>query len=227
MDFFPEAASTIASDVDQLFVTLHLIAAVAAGAAFLAIVVALTRGRKGREGSAESRIGPMRKRGVIVTLLISTVSYAAIGFYSEDLWEEITRPPDVVADTIRIAPRQFQWDVSYAGLDQVFGTDDDLTYINHLVLPQDRAVRIELDASDVIHSFFIPAFRIKRDAVPGTRSIIHLTPTRTGTYELVCTEYCGLGHYRMRGIVQVVTAEEYRRWSDSASRAVSDLVTPR
>ncbi len=224
MDFFPEAASTIASDVDTLFLLLHLIAAVATGAVFVAIGVAIVRGRRER-GSLrlDQRIW---SKGVLVTVLLSTIVYGWIGLYSQDLWDEMTARPREVVDTIRIAPRQFQWDVSYAGLDRTFDTGDDPRYINRLVIPVGGSVRIEMRASDVIHSFFVPAFRIKRDAVPGTTSIIYVEPTRVGTYELVCTEYCGLGHYRMRGVVDVISAEEYRVWVDSVNNAVSALLTP-
>lgn len=225
MDFFPEAASTIASDVDTLFLILHLIAAAATAGAFFAIGVAILRGGK-ENGSRREDRGDW-SRGVVITLVLTTVVYGWIGLYSEDLWGEMTARPTGVADTIRIAPRQFQWDVSYAGADGRFSTDDDPRYVNRVVIPKGRPVRIEMRSTDVIHSFFVPAFRIKRDAVPGTTSIIYVEAIKIGTYELVCTEYCGLGHYRMRGVIEVVAPEEYVRWIDSVRIAVSATITSR
>lgn len=203
---FPEGASSIAADVDQLFVLIHLVAGLAGLAVAVWIIDSIIRYRHTRP---RTDAPPRREgnRGLIITLTASFLTLAAIGVWSQVVWNRINVPTGNPIDTIRIAPRQFQWDVTYAGADREFGTDDDRTWINRLVLPVNRPVRIELRATDVIHSFFIPEFRIKRDAVPGTLSVINLTATRVGTFDLVCTEYCGLGHYRMRGVVEVV--EEY------------------
>ncbi len=65
----------------------------------------------------------------------------------------------------------------------------------------------------MIHSFFVPELRIKQDAVPGLRSTILVMPTDTGRFEIACAELCGLGHYRMRGILTVMEPEEYEKWS--------------
>lgn len=203
---FPEGASSIAGEVDQLFTVIHLVAGLAGLAVAVWIIDSIIRYRHTRSGSPES---PPRdtNRGLIITLATSFLLLTALGVWSQVVWDRINTPSGIPVDTIRIAPRQFQWDVTYSGPDREFGTDDDRTWINRLVLPVNRTVRIELRATDVIHSFFIPEFRIKRDAVPGTLSVINITPTRVGTYDLVCTEYCGLGHYRMQGVVEVV--EEY------------------
>jgi len=206
---FPEGASSIAGEVDQLFTLIHLVAGLAGLAVAVWIIDSIIRYRHSRPGTTDL---PPRdgNRGLIITFTTSFLILAAIGLWSQVVWDRINVPTGIPIDTIRIAPRQFQWDVTYAGPDRVFGTDDDRTWINRLVLPVNRPVRIELRATDVIHSFFIPEFRIKRDAVPGTLSVINLTATRVGTYDLVCTEYCGLGHYRMSGVVEVV--EGY--WGD-------------
>ena len=204
---FPEGASSIAGEVDQLFTLIHLVAGLAGLAVAVWIIDSIIRYRhsRPRTPAVPPRDG---NRGLIITLATSFLVLAAIGVWSQVVWDRINVSTDIPIDTIRIAPRQFQWDVTYAGADRAFGTDDDRTWINRLVLPLNRPVRIELRSTDVIHSFFIPEFRIKRDAVPGTLSVINLTATRAGTYDLVCTEYCGLGHYRMQGVVEVV--EDYR-----------------
>jgi cytochrome c oxidase subunit 2 len=81
-----------------------------------------------------------------------------------------------------------------------------------MVIPVNRQVDLSLRAQDVIHSFFVPEMRFKQDAVPGLRIQMHFTPTKLGTYEIACTELCGLGHYKMRGTLRVVTEEEYNTW---------------
>jgi cytochrome c oxidase subunit 2 len=81
-----------------------------------------------------------------------------------------------------------------------------------MVVPAGREVMLTLRAQDVIHSLFIPAMRFKQDTVPGMEIHAKFKPMQTGTYEIACTQLCGLGHYRMRASVRVVSEEEFARW---------------
>ena len=81
-----------------------------------------------------------------------------------------------------------------------------------MYLPVGREVAINLRAVDVIHSFFVPAFRFKQDAVPGLIIPMHFTPTEVGDYEIACAELCGLGHYKMHGMVKVVSQDDFDKW---------------
>jgi cytochrome c oxidase subunit 2 len=90
-----------------------------------------------------------------------------------------------------------------AGIDHQFAT----TYV-----PVNREVEVILRAHDVIHSIFIPAMRFKQDAVPGLAIHMHFTPITTGDYDIFCAELCGLGHYRMHGMLKVVSQREYDKW---------------
>jgi heme/copper-type cytochrome/quinol oxidase subunit 2 len=89
---------------------------------------------------------------------------------------------------------------------------DDVTTVSELVLPVNRPVIVELTAKDVIHSFGVPAMRVKQDAIPGMMTRVWFTPTREGVFEVACSQLCGLGHYRMRAVVRVVSSEEFTRW---------------
>src|SRR6185436_17443856 len=102
---------------------------------------------------------------------------------------------------------QFEWRFAYPGADGVLGTIDDVETPFELVVPVDADVVLRLVSRDVIHSFFVPQFRLKQDVVPGRAILIWFHATRTGTYDLVCAELCGWGHYKMAGRVRVVTAE--------------------
>jgi cytochrome c oxidase subunit 2 len=79
-------------------------------------------------------------------------------------------------------------------------------------LPADRPVKVRLRSKDVIHSFFVPQFRVKQDAVPGMAIDIWFVPNKAGDYEIVCNQICGLGHYRMRGFVKVESTEAFEKW---------------
>ena len=88
-----------------------------------------------------------------------------------------------------------------------------------LVLPEDRPVDFRIKTKDVIHSFWVPEFRLKSDAVPGLTTKIRLTPDRVGRYQVVCAELCGLGHSTMRQNVRVVPEGEFDAWLDEQREA--------
>ena len=157
-------------------------------------------------------------------------------------------PPESEALVVQVTGEQFAWNVHYAGPDGVFGrTDiklldlqsnplgldrsdpaakDDVTTLNQLYLPVNKPIIVRLRSKDVIHSFGVPEFRVKQDAIPGLTIPIWFVPnvttaemrTRTGNpefqYEIACAQLCGLGHARMRGFVTVQTAEEFQKWMD-------------
>ncbi len=88
---------------------------------------------------------------------------------------------------------------------------------NELVLPVDRPVHFEIHAKDVLHSFWVPAFRMKQDAVPGIETETRVTPDRGGHYPVVCAELCGIGHATMRQQVRVVPVAEWEAWVEERS----------
>ena len=104
-----------------------------------------------------------------------------------------------------------QAELNFIGLDKKdpAAEDDIVLPQGLLILPEGRQVRVRLRSLDVIHSFFVAAFRVKRDAMPGIATEFSFTPTVSGNFELACAEHCGLGHYRMRAMVQVVPAAEW------------------
>ena len=148
-------------------------------------------------------------------------------FRALSLWAQVTAPAPADSFVVEVTGQQFAWNVRYPGKDGIFGrTDvkfvdpssgnfigldkadptaaDDILMQNQLVLPLGRPVRVRLRSIDVIHSFFLPNFRVKQDAVPGMTSETWFIPRAAGTWEIACAEHCGLGHYRMRGQVDVV-----------------------
>ncbi len=158
-------------------------------------------------------------------------------------------PPESEALVVEVTGEQFAWNVHYAGPDKVFGrTDitlidlqsnplgldrsdpaakDDVTTVNQLYLPVNKPVIVKLRSKDVIHSFGVPEFRVKQDAIPGFTIPVWFVPnvttaemrSRTGNpefqYEIACAQLCGLGHARMRGFVTVETADGFQKWLDA------------
>ena len=157
---------------------------------------------------------------------------------------------------VQVTGEQFAWNFHYAGPDGVFGrTDitlldlqsnplgvdrsdpaakDDVTTVNQLFLPVDKPIIIRLRSKDVIHSFGVPEFRVKQDAIPGLTIPIWFIPTVTTEamraqkgnpafqYEIACAQLCGLGHAKMRGFVTVQTADEFQKWLDERVKEVSE-----
>jgi len=164
--------------------------------------------------------------------LVTAGILAIFLFNALSLWAKVTAPPPADAVLIEVTGQQFAWNVRYPGKDGVLGkTDhlqasqdnpiglvkddpaskDDLLLLNQIYLPKDKPVRVQVRSMDVIHSFFLPNFRVKQDAMPGMTIDIWFTPTEVGDFEIACAEHCGLGHYRMRGAVHVVPAADLEK----------------
>src|ERR1051326_4918319 len=166
-----------------------------------------------------------------------TVAIAAIFFWFHvsggRLWSKIsTHHAAADALQVEVTGVQFQWYFRYPGPDGKLGQLNVQKFANAaegnplgidpadpagkddivssaLVLPVNRNIDLTMRAQDVVHSVFIPAMRFKQDTVPGMEIHSHLTPTQVGNYEIACAELCGLGHYRMRAVVRVVSEEEF------------------
>lgn len=208
--WFPEAASTYGQQIDQLFVLILWIT----GSIFLlvegALLWFLIRYRQ-RAGQSAAYIHGHINAEIIWTIIPALiVLYLAFG--SQRVWSQIQGPPPPHELEVEVQGEQFAWNIRYAGADGQLGTEDDLETINQLHLPVDQVTLLRLTSKDVIHSFFLPHFRLKRDAVPGLTSRIWLEPTTSGDYEIVCAELCGLGHYRMRGFVTIESPEDFEAW---------------
>jgi cytochrome c oxidase subunit 2 len=138
-------------------------------------------------------------------------------------------PPDAI--TVDIVAEQFAWNIRYAGRDGVLGraspdlislsnpigldaddaaSRDDLNSIGLMFLPVNRPARIRLHSKDVLHSFYLPFHRVKQDVVPGMSIEVWFVPTQTGDYEIACAELCGFGHYQMRGLLRVLSEEDFQ-----------------
>ncbi len=230
--WFPAQASTQAPALDHALKTaLWLL-----GGLFIAgqLVLAYFLASKPAESSSRNWRGNWRFE------IAWTAAVAAIFFWFNvaggGLWSQMMSPErglDVLR--VEVTGVQFQWYFRYPGADGTFGRVDARRFARPdegnplgidpgdpagkddivspaLVLPVGRPVELQLRAQDVIHSVFIPEMRIKRDAVPGMDIRTQVTPTKTGTFEMVCSQLCGLGHYRMKAAVRVVSEEDFKQW---------------
>ncbi len=148
----------------------------------------------------------------IVWTVIPALILIALALYSQQVWAHIRGTPPPADLEVEIVAEQFTWNIRYAGPDRAFETGDDVTTINQLHLPVGKTVLLHIKSKDVIHSFFVPQFRVKHDAVPGRSGRMWVAATATGHFEIACAELCGLGHYRMRGFLVIESPEAFDAW---------------
>jgi len=207
--WLPENVSTFGRDIDWLFHLIYAITAITGILVFGAMIVFLVmyRDRPGRKATYTHGNTTLEIVWTVVPALILVV----LTFLSVPAWSRIkmTQPPtDVI---IQVTAKQFNWQVAYPGADGKFGTEDDKKFLDEMHVPVNKPIRVILKSQDVIHSFFVPNFRIKQDAVPGREIIAWFDATKPGKYEWPCAELCGFGHSGMKGWVYVHTAEDYAK----------------
>jgi cytochrome c oxidase subunit 2 len=238
----PVAASAHAGQVDRIMVLVHwlmLALFVGWGAFFVFVLYRFRRGRNPRASyaGARGRFASVVEVGVLVSE-ISLLAFFSIPFWSANV---DAKPPDGTATEVRVVAEQFSWNFHYPGADGKFGrtlitlvdpdnplgldrrdpaAKDDITTINQLHLPVGQTAVIHLSSKDVIHSLGMPEMRIKQDAIPGIVQPVWFTPTKTGRWEIACSQLCGLAHYRMKAFYTIDTQEQYQRWLNEEAAAL-------
>jgi cytochrome c oxidase subunit 2 len=201
-DRFIAEASVAAGRTDALLLALTIISVLVVGGITLTMVVFAVRWH---EGSNAARSGGVPKRNRLLEAL--WIGIPLLGFLSIFVWAAILyhqlRTPPVDALTIDVVAKQWMWKIQHPG-----GQRE----INELHVPVDRPIELVMTSQDVIHSFFVPAFRLKQDVLPGRYTSLWFTPTRIGRYQLFCAEFCGTSHSLMRGSVIVMPQSEFSDW---------------
>jgi cytochrome c oxidase subunit II len=237
--WFPTLASEHGGRIDSLFMAVLVVT----GIAFVLVQGALGFfiARYGENGSERASYWHDNPKAEAFLLITTAVILTVLVFMGQRVWASIyfsNEPAD--ATIIEITGEQFSWNLHYPGPDGQFGrTDtklitntntigldrndppakDDIVSQNIMHAPLGKPVRVRLRSKDVIHSFFLPNFRIKQDAVPGMGIEVWFTPTRAGQYEIACAELCGLGHYRMRGFLTIDESQDaFNKWLAEAAK---------
>lgn len=211
VQLFPEQASVFAGNVDQLFWFFMLVAGLAGTITALLVLAFAIRYRAGAQRYRHSphhslllEIGWTMPVAVVVVALFAWGAKIFVSLYSV---------PDGATE-IYVTGKQWMWKIQHPN-----GQRE----INELHVPVGEDVVLNLTSEDVIHSFFVPAFRTKRDAVPGRYNRMWFRATKTGEFHLFCTEYCGTDHSRMIGTVYVQTPQEHMEWLREGEDALVSL----
>jgi len=249
-NWLPIDASAHGPELDRWTAVVHWLMVVLFVGWGVYFVLALYRFRAGRNPRA-SYEGTKTHFSTYAEVGVALFEGVLLVGFAIPAWAKWVQPPDPADDPVevRVVGEQFAWNVHYPGPDGTFGrsdvelvtasnplgidpddpaSKDDVTTVNQLRLPVDRPVTVRLASKDVIHSFGLPYFRVKQDAIPGMEVPVHFTPTTvTPTesrfpkcaadrtcWEIACAQLCGLGHFRMRGYVQILEQGEYAAWID-------------
>lgn len=201
---FQEAASRSAVQIDAVFL---FIAAVSLFFFFLVeglLIYFAIRYRR-RKASEDRATSEVRSHTVleIVWVIIPSLVVIAFFVYGYMVYEDVTRPAPGSSD-INVIARQFFFE---------FRHPDGRAETGELHVPAGKPVKLVMTSRDVIHGLFLPAFRLKQDVVPGQFTYLYLQPDKEGTYDILCTEYCGVGHSTMRAKLIVMPPGEYEKWA--------------
>lgn len=210
LPWLPESASTFAPKIDFLFHLIFWITTVVfvGVQATLVAFLVIYRDRPGAKAKYTHGNNTLEIAWTIAPALILVV----LALLSRQSWIEIKVNFPESKYQIEVTAKQFNWDFVYPGPDGKFGTDDDKKVENELHVPVGEPIRITLKSRDVIHSFFVPQFRLKQDAMPGREIPVWFQATKPGKYEIPCAELCGFGHSGMKGWITVETKADYESW---------------
>jgi cytochrome c oxidase subunit 2 len=203
--FFPESASTFSGQVDALYGYLLLVSAFFSLLISGLITYLALRYRRTEENRVATQIeGVLRLEltWIVIPFALTMVMFG----WGAKVFFDINRMPDDAID-VYVTGKQWMWKIQHP---------QGQREINELHVPVGQKVRLIMTSEDVIHSFYIPAFRMKRDVVPGRYHKAWFEATKVGTYHLFCAEYCGTDHSRMVGRVHVLEPADYEQWLSGA-----------
>lgn len=207
---FPDQASTFAVDVDNIVILLTSLTVFFTLLVFTLITVFAVRYRRGSKASRKNPSdGDMRFELAwsIIPLLMGLGVYVA----AARPFTYVYRPP-ADAMEIFVIGKRWMWHMQHP---------NGIRENNELHIPVGKAIKLTMISQDVIHGFYVPAFRVKRDVLPGRYNTCWFLPTKTGKFHLFCTEYCGTNHSEMGGWVYVMDPADYQQWQNTGNTSVS------
>jgi cytochrome c oxidase subunit 2 len=217
IDWFPAQGDTAAHKIDTLYDWL-LVASVPMFVLVMSVAIYSVVRFRVRPGGPTGDGAPIHgnTRLEIIWVTIPFVIVTALAVYAAVVLAQIEeKKPNELQ--VRAIGQQFTWHFEYTQGGKKFTAAQ-------LYLPNNRPVYMKINTRDVIHSFWVPAFRVKEDAVPGQTDHVRFTPNRLGNYEVVCAELCGVGHATMRVKAAVVSPQEFQKWAQAIQKPAGQAV---
>jgi cytochrome c oxidase subunit II len=220
----PHDASVDGHLVDGAFQYMLVVTAICFAVMVVVLLVAVLFHRSGR-APARYTHGDSRASHLLTAFVAAAIFFGsdvvALRRSTSDLREHLWRFPDGDAAALRVdvTAQQWAWTFRYAGADGRFDTADDVVTLNELRVPVATPIYLKLRSKDVVHSFYLPNFRTKIDAVPGSTTRLWFEAREAGVFEIGCAQHCGVSHYKMRAQLLAGSAEDFQRWF---ARAAAD-----
>lgn len=205
MSWIPEVASDLAAKVDGVLLFITVISVIFFLIVSILLIFFAVKYRRRREDEETPYITGNQTLELIWTV-IPSILLMVIFVYGFVVFRDMRNPP-ADATEINVTAKQWLWQFEYYNGKKT---------LNELYVQQNRPVKLVMRSEDVIHSFFVPDFRVKQDILGGRYTQLWFTPTKVGTFQLFCAEYCGTGHSKMLGKVVVLSPEAYDIWEKGA-----------
>lgn len=221
IESYLEQASTYAADIDNLFSLIFWIVGfwflLCEGVLFwLCFKFKAKKGVKAQYITGEKK---SEKRWVTIPHDVVLVCDILIIVFAVKVWVDIKQTLPEADATVRVVGQQWAWSFVHPGADEKLGTEDDIKTVDELHIEAGKVYHYELEARDVMHSFSVPVFRLKQDAIPGRviRGWFEALPDKTGQYDIQCAEMCGMGHGVMAAKIFIETPEAHDAWIQKMS----------
>ena len=208
------AASTYAHSIDRLFILIAIIVGfwLIAAETMMFVLIFKFRAKDGRPTRYITGDEKHLKRWITIPHFLVLVCDVVIIVGAISVWYNIKQNMPAADETIRVIGQQWAWSFQQTGPDGVMDTADDIRSVGELHVKVNTTYHFDLMSRDVVHSFAVPAFRLKQDALPGRTITGWFRPDKLGTYDIQCTQMCGLGHSLMAGRIIVETPQDHAAW---------------
>lgn len=214
LERYVTAASTYAHSIDHLFILIAVIVGfwlIAAEGMMFGLIFRF-RAKDGRPTQYITGEEPHLKRWISIPHYLIIVCDIVIVTGAILVWYNIKQVMPPADATVRVIGQQWAWSFQEPGPDGVLDTANDIRTVGEMHVVVNTTYHFELVSRDVVHSFAIPAFRLKQDALPGRTISGWFRPNRVGTYDIQCTQMCGIGHAMMAGRIVVETPQDHAAW---------------
>jgi len=224
--YYVESASSFAGDIDAIFNLILVLVGFWFILSELVFFYFILRFRK-KDGVAAEYISgeeKSQKRWITYPHLAVLVCDIFIVVGAVRVWYHVKQdvPQEPTAQTIRVVAQQWAWSFVHPGADGKLDTPDDIYTVDDLHVQKDTLYYAQIEARDVVHSFSVPVFRLKQDAIPGRVITAWFRPTKTGAWDIQCAEICGIGHGLMGARIHVDSPAEHAAWlAEHSTRSVA------
>ncbi|MCP4503197.1 MAG: cytochrome c oxidase subunit II [Deltaproteobacteria bacterium] len=225
-----EVVSTYAGDIDNLILLITVVTGVwfiAAELVLFGFVFMFRDKGDNRKAMYINGTEPQYTRFISIPHALVLICDLFIVTGAISVWVNVKQTLPQEESTIRVIGQQWAWSFVHPGPDNILDTDDDIKTVDELHIKANTTYHYELRSRDVMHSFSVPVFRLKQDAVPGRTIKGWFTATKTGTWDIQCAEMCGVAHGIMRGSIHIENAEVHDEWMLKNSPAKSLVVLPK